>query len=624
MIDKFTSHNPKNRPEDLLKLESQAISLYEEGDLVSAMEIFKEVEGTFIELKDVEGMIRTIGNQAVILQEWNELEGATLLNKQVEQLCRNIGDKRGLAKTLGNQGIIFDIKHDYKTSFDFHMAEENLYRELGDMKGIENSIAGQALSLYHLGDLDNAMILFKKQESICLDLNENLGLIRSLGNQALILFDTYSFDSALAINKKVEIMSRDLGYKEGLINSLLSQSLIYKAKWELEKAMALSKEVEGLCNELGDEDIWIRSLGNQAAIYHDLGNFDMAMLLYKRVEKACQDKKDWNGLATAFQNQGMIHDDQKKYDEAMKYFNNVESLSRKHNFDVLLAQSLGSQALISMINGDYLSSEQLNKEAVALYRKVRDIRGLIITLINQVVEQRNIGNLDKSYRLAEEAHNLSKEYKLYDLVEKSEQVIKRQEFVKITENKERTKNFESDLPSHNLSNLRTIEYDILAKCVLFNVLQNSEYPPQPVTLDWLKTNNYDLRKIKPGWLVFLNPSMIVIKSDNVDYIEIKTWSNMELPGSENYSRKVIFKGARKDFVLSQILENKYPSLDSNKVWENAIYRYSALLSANLHFLTTIGSSMDMQRQVRNIALEEYKISTNDDHIDINYKPFYNY
>jgi hypothetical protein len=70
------------------------------------MALLKEVESICRELRNKNELGISLGSQALILFDRGDLNGAMALFYEVERICRELGDKQGLVISLANQSLI--------------------------------------------------------------------------------------------------------------------------------------------------------------------------------------------------------------------------------------------------------------------------------------------------------------------------------------------------------------------------------------------------------------------------------------------------------------------------------------------------------------------------------------
>lgn len=142
------------------------------------------------------------------------------------------------------------------------------------------------------------------------------------------------------------------------------------------------------------------------------------------------------------------------------------------------------------------------------------------------------------------------------------------------------------LKKSNLPTLKKIEFDILAKCVLFVQLMKGTDPPQPVTWEMCEGDDgFDMRKTRPWWLRRTNPLMMVIRTTEDKRKQkflVCTWSNAILPGEEDYSRLSIYEDDLNKFSLSKILDETFPVITNRDSWTKAIVDYAKYLKSGIN------------------------------------------
>ena len=182
----------------------------------------------FLELGDLDGLQRTVGNQAAVLYARGDLDGAMALWKVQERTCRELGNKDGLQLTLGNQASILKARGELDGAMALHKEEERICRELGNQDGLQRTLGNQANILWDRGDLDGATILHEEEERICRQLGDKAGLSSSIGNQALILDARGDLDGAIELLMEQERLCRELSNPKGLSISLSNQAYLLK------------------------------------------------------------------------------------------------------------------------------------------------------------------------------------------------------------------------------------------------------------------------------------------------------------------------------------------------------------------------------------------------------------
>jgi len=198
LVEKFrASNNPKDKNKLAICLGNQAVILYKQGYLSSAMRLHKEEEQIYRNLGNWDGLMRTFGNQALIFEAYGDLESAMFLHKKEEQICESMENKNGLQISLGNQAIILEKKGRLEQAMKIHKRGEQICRDIGNWNGLQRSLGNQAIILRKEKKLDEAMDLYKKQERICRKIGNKDGLQRSFGCQANVLYDRGELKKAI-------------------------------------------------------------------------------------------------------------------------------------------------------------------------------------------------------------------------------------------------------------------------------------------------------------------------------------------------------------------------------------------------------------------------------------------
>ncbi len=152
---------------------------------------------------DLRNLQVTLGYLAFILQTRGDLLEALDLFKEQEELCRQINNRAGLADALGNQGVILQRRGLYNDALLKFSEQETLCRHIGHRKGLASSLGNHALILQVHGRLNEAMGLHKEEERILQELGDRTGLCRSLLNQANLLKLMGKIDEALHVLENV-------------------------------------------------------------------------------------------------------------------------------------------------------------------------------------------------------------------------------------------------------------------------------------------------------------------------------------------------------------------------------------------------------------------------------------
>ncbi len=297
------------------------------------------------ESNDLHHLQVTLGYLAFILQTRGELLEALDLFKEQGNICRQINNRNGLSDALGNQGVILQRRGLYNDALLKFSEQETLCRQIGHRKGLASSLGNHALILQMHGRLNEAMALHDEEELILHEINDRNGLCRSLLNQANIFKLMGKADDALRLLEKSLDIAREQGNKDAIQQALGAQGEVYIKLGQFEKALHLCQEQEHICRSMQNMNDLVAALGNQAAVKLNQGKFEEALPLLDETEQLCIHLNNLPMLSMTLNNKAAVLDSQGRGSDALALFKQMEQISRKMSHMEGIIMSLVNQAV---------------------------------------------------------------------------------------------------------------------------------------------------------------------------------------------------------------------------------------------------------------------------------------
>lgn len=164
--------------------------------------------------------------------------------------------------------------------------------------------------------------------------------------------------------------------------------------------------------ELGNPIGMARGYNNIAKVHNDQGSDSVAVAYYKKAIRVCQENQVTDILGYTYLNLGSTYvKSSQKPDSAIFYLQNSLAIAEESGNELLKVNVQNHLAKMYRLQGDVERALGMLNEALPIWEKLGDRRGLVTCLVAAGQLELTSGNVDYAKSLAERAHALALESK---------------------------------------------------------------------------------------------------------------------------------------------------------------------------------------------------------------------
>ena len=243
-----TAARPKLRARLLF---AGAVLAGEQGDYISAQQLFEQSLETCVELNDNHGVAVALNALAVNARDRGDLATASLLFERCVAIWKDLGDSADLARALSNLANVMKLQGEYARASSLYDECLRMFRKAGDG-------AGAAWTLNYQGDVAREKADFGAARSFCeqslaafRQLRDGWGIASALSDLASLSFDQGDNAEARRLYGESIRMFQELGHKRGIARALECLATSAAAQSHAEQSLHLAGAAAALRQRLG-------------------------------------------------------------------------------------------------------------------------------------------------------------------------------------------------------------------------------------------------------------------------------------------------------------------------------------------------------------------------------------
>ena len=390
------------RIQDDLGLANVLLSL---GDIETRIAKLEEAEGYYHEAKELyrrtrsslgfANVLRALGN---LYMRTDKLEEAECHYREAEGLYRRIKDNLGLASVLKAMGELA-MRTDKLEEAECHYREaEELYRQIRFSLGLANVLLAMGDLYMRTDKLEEAEVCYREVKDLYRRIKDNLGLanvLRALGN---LYMRTDKLEEAECHYREAKELYRRIKDDLGLANVLKSMGDLYMRTDKLEEAEGHYHEAEELYRRIKDNLGLANVLKSMGDLKMRTDKLEEAEGHYREAEELYRSTQDNEGLSEVLKSMGDLKKCTANLREAEKYYIEAEGICRRIHYDLELANILKAIGDLKQLYELYDQAIEAYENAVILFKKTRNNKGLAYASAELYCLYMNEGNKENAVK----------------------------------------------------------------------------------------------------------------------------------------------------------------------------------------------------------------------------------
>lgn len=273
----FTISESSGTEDEVTKLYSTSVRLWQEGKLDSAFDLANQAFAGAGEINDSTLLAKCLNNLGLIYRSKGELPKAFLCYEQSLGILKSIQNQDLIPVAELNLGIAYKDQAIYDKSMFYLFDAANLFESSGRMNELASAYNSIAIVFRLEGEFEKSRIYNIKALNIWKESNYIKGIAKSYNNLGSVHKDLNQLDSALrCFGLSLEIKEKQ-NSPEQVANTLSNIAEIYRLKNDLNQAETYYNRALKI----------IQPTGNSLAlayIHKDLAELDFSRTLFKEAE----------------------------------------------------------------------------------------------------------------------------------------------------------------------------------------------------------------------------------------------------------------------------------------------------------------------------------------------------
>lgn len=298
--------------------------------LISAFIIFCigfNVQGDEVtkqETSEQRALAEQLYTQAMQLYDEGDLDESLKISKLAIDACQEVGLLDGVAQLLLNKGIIYRIYGDYPQSLKYlYMSLEHFQTLM--IKSGEASSLNQIGSIYRIqGNYSGALEHLLQSLRLFEEINDSLGTASALNNIGIVYFYQNNFEKSLEYYLSSLDIELELGSEYGVSISYINIGEVYKKLGKYQealdyflKALVLARKHEAADKDGDSVGVLYNEIGS---IYTEMGNFILSLSYLNRAHTIFKQLGNRQRLAESRYYFGELALKQNNYSQAKTHF----------------------------------------------------------------------------------------------------------------------------------------------------------------------------------------------------------------------------------------------------------------------------------------------------------------
>ncbi len=228
-----------------------AVLAGEQGDYVSAQELFEESLETCLELNDKRGVGVALNALAVNARDRGELPHASLLFERCVAIWKDMGDSADLARALSNLANVTKLQGEYVRASSLYDECLTIFRRAGDGAGVAWTLNYQGDVAREKADLAAARSFYEQSLAAFRQLRDSWGIASTLSDLANLSCDQGNENGARRLYSESIQVFQELGHKRGIARALECLAASAAAQSNPKQSLHLAGAAAALRQRLG-------------------------------------------------------------------------------------------------------------------------------------------------------------------------------------------------------------------------------------------------------------------------------------------------------------------------------------------------------------------------------------
>ncbi|HKM46371.1 MAG TPA: protein kinase [Terriglobales bacterium] len=228
-----------------------AVLAGEQGDYVSARQLFEESLETCLELNDNRGVAVALNALAVNARDRGELAAASLLFERCAAIWKDLGDSADIARALSNLANVTKLQGEYERASSLYDECLTMFRKAGDDAGVAWTLNYQGDVAREKADVVAARSFCEQSLTAFRQLRDGWGIASALSDLASLSCDQGNDAEARRLYGESIQMFQELGHKRGIARVLECLAASAAAQSNAEQSLHLAGAAAALRQRLG-------------------------------------------------------------------------------------------------------------------------------------------------------------------------------------------------------------------------------------------------------------------------------------------------------------------------------------------------------------------------------------
>ena len=359
---------------------------------------YREAEELYRRIKDNLGLANVLKAMGDLEMRTAKLEEAEDHYREAEELYRRIQDDLGLANVLLSLGDIETRIAKLEEAEGYYHEAKELYRRTRSSLGFANVLRALGNLYMRTDKLEEAECHYREAEGLYRRIKDNLGLASVLKAMGELAMRTDKLEEAECHYREAEELYRQIRFSLGLANVLLAMGDLYMRTDKLEEAEGHYHEAEELYRRIKDNLGLANVLKSMGDLKMRTDKLEEAEGHYREAEELYRSTQDNEGLSEVLKSMGDLKKCTANLREAEKYYIEAEGICRRIHYDLELANILKAIGDLKQLYELYDQAIEAYENAVILFKKTRNNKGLAYASAELYCLYMNEGNKENAVK----------------------------------------------------------------------------------------------------------------------------------------------------------------------------------------------------------------------------------
>ena len=359
---------------------------------------YREAEELYRRIKDNLGLANVLKAMGDLEMRTAKLEEAEDHYREAEELYRRIQDDLGLANVLLSLGDIETRIAKLEEAEGYYHEAKELYRRTRSSLGFANVLRALGNLYMRTDKLEEAECHYREAEGLYRRIKDNLGLASVLKAMGELAMRTDKLEEAECHYREAKELYRRIKDDLGLANVLKSMGDLYMRTDKLEEAEGHYHEAEELYRRIKDNLGLANVLKSMGDLKMRTDKLEEAEGHYREAEELYRSTQDNEGLSEVLKSMGDLKKCTANLREAEKYYIEAEGICRRIHYDLELANILKAIGDLKQLYELYDQAIEAYENAVILFKKTRNNKGLAYASAELYCLYMNEGNKENAVK----------------------------------------------------------------------------------------------------------------------------------------------------------------------------------------------------------------------------------